>query len=106
MSMNNFQYHVGEWAKEEIPNVEKHQTLPMFLGTAIGAVYTLGLKKEDVLQVVDYVFSHLPAEDPRAQVGGTMVMLAVLCEAHDFNMMACGKFELDKALLELKENAS
>lgn len=96
--MNNFQYHVTEWARDcfgsEITD-HKEERNHRFLEEALEAAQAFGCTKEDALKLVDYVFSR-PVGEPRNEVGGTMLTLAALCEAHDINMMACGKFELDR----------
>jgi len=58
---------------------------------------SLGCTKDEVLQLVDYVFSR-PAGEPSQEVGGVMVTLAALCLASGLDMHQDGETELARIL--------
>jgi hypothetical protein len=64
-----------------------------FLEEALELVQALGCSKAEALQLVDYVFDR-PVGEPGQEVGGVMVCLAALCNAHRMSMKQEGEREL------------
>jgi hypothetical protein len=60
---------------------------------AIELLQANGTTKEDVLKLVDYVYSR-PIGELHQEVGGTMVTLAALCEARGLDMIVKGVQEI------------
>ena len=56
-----------------------------FIEEALELAQATGLTKEEVLRVVDYVYSR-PVGEPKQEVGGVMVTLAILCSAADIDL--------------------
>jgi hypothetical protein len=48
-------------------------------------VQALGVSKEDVLKWVDYVYGR-PVGEPKQEVGGVMITLAVLCNEAEIKL--------------------
>ncbi|MDQ0837990.1 hypothetical protein [Sphingomonas faeni] len=72
-----------------------------FLEEAIELAQAIGVKRQDVERVCDYVCSR-PAGEPVQEVGGVMITLAALCQKSDIDLQhaALSEFErVDTALL-------
>lgn len=83
--MIEFQGKINDWmlacfGKEIAGDVEERNW--RFLEESLELVQSLGCTKEQALQMVEYVFSR-PVGEPKQEVGGVMVTLAALCNAHD-----------------------
>lgn len=65
------------------------------LEEALELVQASGCTKEDVLEIVDYVYDR-PAGSLEQEVGGVMVTLAALCSALELSMDAAADRELDR----------
>lgn len=79
----------GAVAKDRVERVHR------FLEEALELGQSLGLTRADAMRLVHYVFSR-PVGEPAQEVGGTMVTLAVLCEACDLDMDGEAKRELQR----------
>ena len=66
-----------------------------FLEEALELVQSAGASKEDAQRVVEYVYSR-PAGELHQEIGGVMVTLAALCDAHGEDMDVCGLIELGR----------
>ena len=66
-----------------------------FLEEALELVQSLGCTRQEVLQLVDYVFGR-PAGEPAQEVGGAMVTLATLCTASGLDMQGEAEAELQR----------
>jgi hypothetical protein len=66
-----------------------------FLEEAVELVQSMGMTKEQVLTLVNYVYGR-PAGIPRQEVGGTMVTLAALCGAHGLKLQECAQEEINR----------
>lgn len=94
--MPNFQTKVSEWMLEcfghEISSdgVERNHR---FLEESLELTQSLGLTHSEANQLVDYVFNR-PLGEPSQEVGGVMVTLAGLCQAHGLDMEINGATEL------------
>lgn len=94
--LGTFQQRCGAWAvntfgEEAASNLtlRRHR----FTEESLELVQSLGGTKEEVLQLVDYVFGR-PKGEPYQEVGGAMTTLAVLCRAADLDMIQDGYTEL------------
>lgn len=62
---------------------------------AIELLQSGGVSKQEVLTLVDYVYGR-PVGEFKQEVGGTMITLAALCEAHKVQMDTEGEKELER----------
>lgn len=94
----NFQASVTNWMLHTFPldvvnNVEERNH--RFLEESLELVQALGCTRDEVLQLVDYVYGR-PIGEPAQEVGGVTVTLAALCHATHLDMETCGAAELDR----------
>jgi len=92
---DRFQVRVATWMQETFgPEVSADYTERGFRfgEEAIELLQANGTTKEDVLKLVDYVYSR-PVGELSQEVGGTMVTLAALCEARGLNLAALANDE-------------
>lgn len=84
----DFQYKVARWMTEcfsyEITD-DKVERNHRFFEEATELVQSLGMSKEECLQLIDYVYGR-PIGEPEQEVGGVMVTLAGLCTASRIKM--------------------
>jgi hypothetical protein len=71
------------------------ERLRRFLEEALELVQSLGMTKESVLKMVDYVYDR-PAGDPPQEVGGVSVTLMALCETNNINVVEASETELER----------
>lgn len=64
-----------------------------FMEEALELVQAMGASREDCEKMVDYVYSR-EVGDPAQEVGGTMITLALLCQASGLSMFSEGLKEL------------
>lgn len=69
-----------------------------FMEEAVELVEALGMTREDVHRVVDYVFDRKSPGEPFQELGGVMVTLAVVAETNGLNMMVAAEMELSRCL--------
>lgn len=102
---NSFQANVADWMLacfgEDISRdvVERNHR---FLEESLELVQSLGCTKSEAHQLVDYVFNR-PVGAPLQEVGGVMVTLAALCNAHRMDANWCGKTELDRVWTKVEQ---
>lgn len=70
-----------------------------FTEESLELVQSLGIAKDQVLQLVDYVFDRHLGE-PHQEVGGVMVTLAALCHASGLNLETASEDEYNRICLE------
>lgn len=94
-SMRNFQQAVLDWMRQVLPGwaEKKHERLFRFMEESMELVQSLGMTNDEVVRVVNYVYSR-PAGQPPQELGGTMLTLAALSTAHDIDMVIEGWEEL------------
>jgi len=96
--MKGFQEQVATWviacfgAKIAENTKERNHR---FLEEALELVQSCGCKREDVNDLVAYVYNRRCGEKSQ-EVGGVMVTLAALCEAQNLDMSYLGKLELNR----------
>lgn len=105
MTMTTFQQEVGAWVKAclgeaELQNVGERNH--RFLEEALELVQASGATAEEAHQLVDYVFRR-PVGEVEQEVGGVMLTLAALCQAHGLGMHACGSKELRRVWTRMVE---
>jgi hypothetical protein len=101
MSLSGFQHGVKVWAEHCFGAViarDKTERNYRFLEEALELVQSTGMTQDDAHQLVDYVFGR-PVGDPKQETGGTLVTLALLCEAHGISMSDQGNIELLRILV-------
>jgi hypothetical protein len=94
--MGNFQNRVAAWMQETFgPEVaaDFQERGFRFGEEALELLQANGTSKEDVLKLVDYVYSR-PIGELHQEVGGTMVTLAALCESRALDMIVKGVQEI------------
>lgn len=96
--MSDFQQRVDRWMQqcfgEEI-RWDRTERNYRFTEEALELVQSCGMSKEDVLKLVDYVYSR-PSGYSWQEVGGVMVTLAALCSAQGTNMKIQAEAELQR----------
>lgn len=101
--MEKYQNNVTEWLLRcfgtEIA-YDKTERCFRFTEESLELVQSLGITKEQVLQLVEYVFDR-PIGEPKQEVGGVMVTLAALCFAADLNLETCANDEYERILLNI-----
>ena len=86
--MNQFQEAVNRWAKECFgPTIamNKAERNYRFIEESLELVQACGMTKEEVLKMVEYVFSRDKGSIGE-EVGGTMITLAQLCTANNISL--------------------
>lgn len=93
-----FQFDVGDWMLRcfgrEISE-DKVERADRFGEEALELLQSVGMDKERVLRLVNYVYDR-PEGDPRQEVGGVMVTLAAFCRAHGINLEKAAMAELKR----------
>lgn len=102
--MNSFQLESLLWAIntfgiETATNKEERNL--RFLEESLELVQSLGMSEEKVRALVDYIFDR-PLGEPKQEVGGVLVTLALLCSSNGIQMQEVGYEELDRIV----ENSS
>jgi len=98
--MKHFQMCVSGWFRDcfsSAPDVEPQERMHRFLEEALELAQSCDCTREEALQLVDYVFGR-PIGEPSQEVGGTMVTLALLCEAKDIDLDRAAFTELGRIL--------
>lgn len=94
----NYQESVNEFMQvcfgPEI-SANKRERNFRFLEESIELAQACGTTKEEALLLVDCVFNR-PLGEPIQEVGGVMVTLAALCNAHEIGMESAGEKELNR----------
>lgn len=96
LQLNTYQRRAHEWATEcfgEHDANHKPQRTHRFLEEALELGQAAGVPVEDVLMLVEYVYTR-PAGELAQEVGGVMNTLAVFCEAHRISMKGAAETEL------------
>ena len=95
--MSNFQERVKAWATHTFGIAilaNKRERGFRFCEEALELVQAIGITKEEVLKLVDYVFSR-PKGTVKEEVGGVGTTLASLCITHGLDMDETFEYELD-----------
>lgn len=103
--MENYQSKITTWLLEcfgeEIAS-DKTERSFRFTEESLELVQSLGITKEQVLKLVEYVFNRTKGE-PHQEVGGTMVTLAALCYAAKLDMDKAADDEYQRILLNVEK---
>lgn len=92
---NNFQPRVAQWMLETFGpevSVDYRERGFRFGEEALELLQANGTTKEEVLKLVDYVYSR-PVGELYQEVGGTMVTLGALCQAWGIDLLQAGHAE-------------
>lgn len=99
---NDYQERVGQWLLDcfgpEIAG-DKQERGFRFIEESLELVQSIGITKEEVLNLVDYVFNR-QAGIPHQEIGGVMVTLAALCHAGWFSMKEAAEDEYQRILIK------
>src|SRR5688572_16930932 len=66
-----------------------------FLEESLELVQSCGLDKEKAIELVEYVYSR-PIGETKQEIGGVMVTIAALCDAHGIDLEECSREELSR----------
>lgn len=96
MNIQHFQSEVKRWAIAcfgvEIA-IDQNERNHRFLEEALELVQAAGCTKEECLQLVDYVYNR-PKGEIHQEIGGALITLAALCNAHNMSMEEEGSMGL------------
>ena len=101
----DYQKEVMRWGDEcfgGVINRNEVQRNHRFMEEALELVQSCNMTKEEVLEMVEYVFNRDIGEKEQ-EVGGVLVSLAALCEVQDIDMMHAGQVELDRVWTKIPE---
>jgi hypothetical protein len=85
----NFQDEVVRWMMACFGEIDPTERTHRFVEESIELAQSCGATKEEVLQLVEYVFSR-PTGNKFQEVGGVLVTLAGLCSAQSISMELAG----------------
>ena len=96
----DYQSRVFAWAVDCFG--EDDATLPRmrawrFLEEALELFQATGAQEDEALRILKYVYNR-PMGLIGQEIGGTMVALAVFCQAYGFNLNECAEAELTRVL--------
>lgn len=96
--MNSFQVDVRQFVVqcfgEDIAD-DKKERVYRFFEEAIELSQSVGMTKEECVQLIDYVFSRKTGE-PHQEIGGVLVTLSALCSAIGEKMSHCSEDEIGR----------
>lgn len=93
LELDALQTRAFVWVTKITPVVAIATRARRFLEEAVELVQALGLTKDDVLRVVDYVYGR-PVGEVENEIGGVGMTLLPLCEALDISAEQCFRREL------------
>lgn len=73
-----------------------------FCEEALELVQAVGIDKEDIYALIDYVYAR-PKGDKKQEIGGVLTTLAVLASVHDLDLDLCAKDELKRIWLRIDQ---
>lgn len=96
----SFQDRVFDWARDcfgEHDTTSREMRTYRFLEEALELAQACGCSQDAATRVLEYVYGR-PAGEVAQETGGTMVSLAVLCQAFGIGMNRCAEAELTRVL--------
>lgn len=93
-----FQNNSAEWCEEAFGYHSTYDVAQRgwrFIEEALELIQALSLPKEDLLELVDYVYGR-PLGSPNQEVGGVMLTLSCLCTSAGISMAVEGAKELNR----------
>lgn len=94
-----YQEAVWKWCKDTFSGIVAYQSTRernhRFLEEALELVQSTGMRKEDAIRVVDYVYGR-PAGQTQQEVGGVMITLLALCEQQGVSCTVALTEEFDR----------
>lgn len=100
-----YQDRASEWAVEcfgKADAMNRQMRIFRFLEEALELAQAGGCSKDEAARVLEYVFGR-PIGAINQEVGGTMVSLAVLCEAFGLDMEGCAEAEYTRILANVEK---
>lgn len=73
-----------------------------FCEESLELVQAIGIDKEDIYKLIDYVYSR-PKGDKKQEIGGVLTTLAVLASVHDLDIDLCVRDELKRIWLRIDQ---
>lgn len=101
----NLQADVRRWTVECFGGAvaaDKEERNHRFLEEALELVQAAGCTKSEAIQLVDYVYNR-PAGELAQEVGGALVTLAALCNAHDIDLLDASEVELKRCYTKIEK---
>ena len=95
---NTFQKAVQDWVDKVfglLHNSDKASRIHRAIEEMLELCQALTCTKQEVLELVDYVYSR-PVGEPKQELGGVMLTVAALANAHDMDMYECALTELTR----------
>jgi NTP pyrophosphatase (non-canonical NTP hydrolase) len=99
-----FETQVMHWARTcfgDHDAFSPQQRTHRFVEEALELAQACGVTRDDVLQLVDYVFSR-PTGETAQEVGGVMVTLGLLCYVQGIDMHEAGDTELARVWTKIE----
>lgn len=93
-----FQYQVFIWVRDVFGikiALDKKERGHRFIEEAIELAQACGSTKQEVLDLVDYVYSR-PVGEVDQEIGGVQLTLAALAHAYNLSIGVCGTLELER----------
>lgn len=101
----SFQREVTTWILDCFGKAvmeDKPERTHRFVEESLELAQACGCSREEVLQMVDYVYSR-PVGEVEQEVGGTLITLAGLCSAHSVDMHDAGEVELTRVWSKIEQ---
>lgn len=101
--MNTFQNKVRVWLIACFGDViakDKVERNHRFLEESLEVVQACGCTKSEALQLVDYVYGR-PIGEPSQEIGGALITLVALADAHGIETEVAGNIELARVWLKI-----
>ncbi len=100
-----YQSRVGEWMKAcfgDLVTYDRAERNFRFLEEALELAQACGATVDDARQLIEYVFNR-PVGEPMQEVGGVMVTLAALCNAHAIHLDEAQEAELQRVWAKIEQ---
>lgn len=104
MNLFDFQRSIARWMQlcfGKSIAADRKERCDRFIEEALELVQAGNMPKADVLMLVDYVYGR-PVGDLYQEVGGVMVTLAALVDAHNLDLQDCAVLEQERVFTKVE----
>lgn len=104
MNFRTYQRQCAEWVRHCFsPDVleDRSQRNYRFVEEALELAQSHGVRKEEVLQLVEYV-SNRPPGDPVQEVGGVMTTISTMCHVYGYDLETAAVAELNRCIINVE----